>query len=149
MAANYKIYTIDSPMVPPIDGMKVAASSAASARKKAVRQKIREINVLMAQDILKCPFGDISSGRQKLINRKAVAVIRSNGLKRFTMQQAWAIAMPDKEAEKIRREFKHAVRRAMIANLRRNRGEATDSADSQGYYSRHPEMMLKAECRRS
>lgn len=154
MPADYKLYTIESTMLPPIHGLKVVAASADHARKKAVKQKRCEINILIAQDILKCDFGNIAESAAKKINRKALSVIRSGGRNHFSMVEAWSIAMPDKKAALERRKIRHAIKRAMIAFLRRNTEPSFHDGKStvehgNDYYSRHPEMMLKQEFRKS
>jgi hypothetical protein len=155
--SDYQMFTIDAPLLPPIHGMKVMAASMSHARNKALKAKYKEMNILLATDILKCPFGDIHPNRQKRINRKAMAVIQSQGTHRFTMSEAWRIAMPDVEGDKMRRTIRHAMIRTRIAYLRRNgnpdevepmifNGKAAIE-NGNGYYGRHPEMMLKPEFR--
>lgn len=154
---DFKIFTIDSPLLPPIDGMKVGAMSMSHARKKAMKMKWREINILLAKDVLQCPFGDIHPNRQKKINRKAMQVLQNGGTTRFTLTEAWAIAMPDTEAIQMRRKVRHDMMRARIAFLRRHKPKSKHEREpsyhdgraavehGNDYYARHPEKMLKVQ----
>ena len=157
--SDFKMFTISAPLLPPIDGMVVCAASMSHARKKALKTKWREINKLIARDVLQCPYGDIDPKRQRKINRKAMAVLQSNGSHRFTLTEAWAIAAPDVEAVEMRRKVRHEMRRAMIDFLRRHQTKSKNESEpvyhdgkaavehGNDYYARHPEMMLKPQYR--
>jgi hypothetical protein len=157
--SDFKMFTIDAPLLPPIHGMVICAASMSHARKKALKMKWREINLLIAADVLRCPYGDIPANRQRKINRKAMAVLQNGGSHLFTLTDAWAIAMPDVKWIEMRRRIRHEMMCARIAFLRRHQQHSKYEREpifhdgraavehGNDYYARHPEMMLKPQFR--
>jgi len=155
--SDFKMFTVDAPLLPPIHGMTICAASMGHARKKALKIKWKEINILIARDVLQCPYGDIHPNAQRKINRKAMGVLQSGGTRRFTLTEAWAIAIPDVEGARIRRKIRHDMMRARISFLRRHKPKSKYEREpsyhdgraavehGNDYYARHPEKMLKVQ----